>query len=77
MENIIVKGETLVEDMIYEIRGVQVMLQQDVAKLYQVETKVLNQTIKRNINRFPGKFCFQLTNEEIDILPSIITFILN
>ena len=63
MENIIVKGETLVEDMIYEIRGVQVMLQQDVAKLYQVETKVLNQTIKRNINRFPGKFCFQLTNE--------------
>ena len=77
MENIIVKGETLVEDMIYEIRGVQVMLQQDVAKLYQVETKALNQTIKRNINRFPGKFCFQLTNEEIDILPSIITFILN
>ena len=77
MENIIVKGETLVEDMIYVIRGVQVMLQQDVAKLYQVETKVLNQTIKRNINRFPGKFCFQLTNEEIDILPSIITFILN
>ena len=75
MENIIVKGETLVEDMIYVIRGVQVMLQQDVAKLYQVETKVLNQTIKRNINRFPGKFCFQLTNEEIDILPSRSQFV--
>ena len=44
------------------------MLSQDVAKLYQVETKVLNQTIKRNINRFPDKFCFQLTNDEIDIL---------
>ena len=46
--------------MIYELRGVQVMLSSDVAKLYQVETKVLNQTIKRNINRFPNQFCFQL-----------------
>ena len=70
MENIIEKDEIIVEDMIYEIRGVQVMLSQDVAKLYQVETKVLNQTIKRNINRFPDKFCFQLTNEEIDVLSS-------
>ena len=40
----------------------------DVARLYQVETKVLNQTIKRNINRFPDSFCFQLTGEEIDKL---------
>ena len=40
----------------------------DVAKLYCVETKVLNQTIKRNISRFPESFCFQLTNEEIDKL---------
>lgn len=47
-----------IESMIYEIRGKQVMLASDVAKLYQVETKVLNQTIKRNINRFPEKFCF-------------------
>ena len=67
--NEIVELENIkIEDMIYEIRGVQVMLSQDVAKLYQVETKVLNQTIKRNINRFPDKFCFQLTNEEIDVL---------
>ena len=40
----------------------------DVAKLYQVETKALNQTIKRNIKRFPNKFCFQLNNHEIDEL---------
>lgn len=57
-----------IENLIYSIRGVQVMLSSDVAKLYQVETKVLNQTIKRNIKRFPESFCFQLTNEEIDKL---------
>ena len=68
MNEMVVLENIKIEDMIYEIRGVQVMLSQDVAKLYQVETKVLNQTIKRNINRFPDKFCFQLTNEEIDIL---------
>ena len=74
--NEIVELENIkIEDMIYEIRGVQVMLSQDVAKLYQVETKVLNQTIKRNINRFPDKFCFQLTNEEIDILSSRSQFV--
>lgn len=44
------------------------MLSSDVAKLYQVETKVLNQTIKRNINRFPSQFCFQLNDQEIDEL---------
>ena len=54
--------------MIYEVRGVQVMLSSDVAKLYQVETKRINEVIKRNINRFPESFCFQLTNEEINEL---------
>ena len=57
-----------IENMIYEIRGVQVMLSSDVAKLYNVETKVLNQSIKRNINRFPTRFCFQLSDEEIEQL---------
>ena len=57
-----------IENMIYEIRGVQVMFSKDVAKLYQVETKRINEVIKRNINRFPDSFCFQLTNKEIDIL---------
>ena len=69
--NEIVELENIkIEDMIYEIRGVQVMLSQDVAKLYQVDTKRINEVIKRNINRFPDSFCFQLTNGEIDILSS-------
>ncbi len=53
-----------IKNMIYEIRGKQVMLASDVAKLYHVETKVLNQTIKRNIDRFPKEFCFQLDDDE-------------
>ena len=57
-----------IENMIYEVRGVQVMLSSDVAKLYQVETRRINEVIKRNISRFPESFCFQLTKEEIDKL---------
>ena len=57
-----------IENMIYEIRGKQVMLASDVAKLYHVETKVLNQTIKRNINIFPEEFCFQISYEELNNL---------
>ena len=68
MNQIIEKENIIIEDLIYEIRGVQVMLSSDVAKLYQVETRRINEVIKRNINRFPDTFCFQLTNEEIDIL---------
>ena len=52
------------ENMIYEIRGVQVMLSSDVAKLYQVETRRINEVIKRNIKRFPDTFCFQLIETE-------------
>lgn len=68
MNEIIEKENILIEDMIYEVRGVQVMLSSDIAKLYNVETKVLNQTIKRNINRFPNSFCFQLNDVEIEKL---------
>ena len=68
MNEIIEKENILIEDMIYEVRGVQVMLSSDIAKLYNVETKVLNQTIKRNINRFPDSFCFQLNDDEIEEL---------
>ena len=57
-----------IENMIYEIRGKQVMFNSDVARLYNVETKVLNQVIKRNINRFPEEFCFQITIEELENL---------
>ena len=59
-----------VEDLIYEIRGKQVMLASDVAKLYQVETFRINEVVKRNLNRFPEEFCFQLTLKEANDLSS-------
>lgn len=68
MNNIILKDKIKIEDMIYEVRGVQVMLSSDVAKLYQVETRRINEVIKRNINRFSDSFCFRLTNDEVDEL---------
>lgn len=67
MNEIIIKDKKI-ENMIFEVRGVQVMVSSDVATLYQIETKRLNQVIKRNIDRFPSTFCFQLTDEEIDRL---------
>lgn len=70
MSELIEKENILIENMIYEVRGVQVMFSKDVAVLYQVETKRINETIKRNINRFPKTFCFQLTKEEIQKLSS-------
>ena len=54
----------IVQNLIYEIRGQKVMLDFDLAKLYQVETRVLNQSVKRNLRRFPPDFMFQLTEEE-------------
>ena len=57
---------------IYEIRGQQVMLDFDLATMYGVETRVLNQAVKRNIERFPEDFMFQLTKGELEILRSQI-----
>ena len=57
-----------IENLILNIRGKQVMLDRDLARLYGVETKVLNQAVKRNIERFPDDFMFQLTKEEIQNL---------
>ena len=57
-----------IESLIVEIRGQQVMLDRDLASLYGVETKVLNQAVKRNINRFPDRFRFQLTEYETNEL---------
>ncbi|MCL2721868.1 MAG: ORF6N domain-containing protein [Treponema sp.] len=53
-----------IQNLIYEIRGQKVMLDSDLAVLYQVEVKDLNRTVKRNIKRFPEDFMFQLSNEE-------------
>lgn len=57
-----------IRNLIYSIRGRQVMLDSDLASLYQVETKNLNKAVKRNIERFPVSFCFQLTEEEVENL---------
>ena len=54
----------LVQNLIHEFRGKKVMLDFDLARLYQVETRVLNQSVKRNITRFPPDFMFQLTEDE-------------
>ena len=68
MEELIKDDE--IKKMIYEIRGKQVMLDSDLAKLYHCAngTKDVNKAVKRNINRFPKEFCFQLTKQEYDNL---------
>lgn len=66
MNNVIVKNDVKIENMIYEIRGKQVMLDSDLAKLYECKNgaKVINQAVKRNITKFPERYCFQLTETE-------------
>ncbi|MDR1983760.1 MAG: ORF6N domain-containing protein [Prevotellaceae bacterium] len=62
----------IIQNKIYEIRGINVMLDFDLAEMYEVETKVFNQAVKRNIKRFPIDFMFQLTKSEFDNLRSQI-----
>ena len=72
---ILIKNEISNEEikyLIYTIRGKQVILDSDVAMLYHYETKKINQAVKRNIERFPERFCFQLTEEELEIMWSQI-----
>ena len=59
------KEESEIKDLIYEIRGIQVMLDSDLARLFEVETAQLNRQMKRNINRFPEDFCFKLNSSEL------------
>ena len=59
-----------ITNRIYVIRGIKVMLDRDLAELYGVETKVLKQVVKRNINRFPADFMFELTKVENQALRS-------
>ena len=63
-KNLIITPVEIIENKIYLIRGEKVMLDSDLAKLYQVETRSLNQAVKRNIYRFPKDFMFQLNNKE-------------
>ena len=67
MENLI-----QLRNMIYDIRGQKVMIDFELAELYEVETRILNQAVKRNQERFPSDFMFQLTSEEWQILRSQI-----
>ena len=59
-----------IKNLIYTIRGKQVMLDSDVARLYHYETRRINETVKRNSERFPIEFCFQLTSQEYEFLKS-------
>ena len=61
MNEIIVKEDIKIENMIYEIRGKQVMLDSDLAFLFEYENKELNRNVKNNIERFSENYCFQLT----------------
>ncbi len=73
IENNVVNYEIQnIKNLIYNIRGKQVMLDSDVAMLYHYDTKRINETVKRNIERFPEEFCFQLSNKEYDVLKSQI-----
>lgn len=68
MKNKLVISRKEIENRIYNIRGQQVMLDSDLAGIYQVETKVFNQAVKRNAERFPENFRFQLTQDEFDTI---------
>ena len=74
-EEIIIKANAdieVIKHRIYEVRGLRVMLDRDLAELYGVETRVLNQAVKRNNERFPADFMFQLTADERDSMSSQI-----
>jgi hypothetical protein len=68
--NGIVIAEEVIISKIYNLRGKRVMLSQDLAELYEVETRLLNQQVKRNVSRFPERYMFQLTKDEYDRLRS-------
>jgi hypothetical protein len=64
MSNLSTLSQPDIESRIFTIRGQQVMIDRDLAEVYDVDTKVLNQSVKRNLERFPVLFRFQLTGEE-------------
>jgi hypothetical protein len=70
-ENVTLKEDTII-NQIYLIRGVKVMLDSDLAELYGIDTRVLNQAVKRNLKRFPDDFMFTLTETEFQNLKSQI-----
>ena len=65
-----IKDKTVIENLIYEVRGKQVMLDSDLARLYETETKRINEAIYRNKEKFPERFCFRITEDEYRSLKS-------
>ena len=59
---------SIIQNKIYEIRGYRVILDKDLAQMYEVTTSNLNKAVKRNIDRFPEDFMFQLNNEEFNLI---------
>src|SRR4030042_6247669 len=70
----IIPPESIV-NKIYFIRGMKVMLDEDLSNLYNIETRVLNQAVKRNLERFPGDFMFKLSKKEYNSLRSQIVIL--
>ena len=62
--NNVIESDIKIEDMIYEIRGEEVMIDSDLAKLYEVETKKINEAVKNNPDKFPKRFSWQLSIDE-------------
>lgn len=67
-KNLVIIGNSDIQNMIYTFRAKQVMIDRDLASLYQVQTKRLNEQVKRNSGRFPAEFCFKLSDKEKDEL---------
>ena len=67
MSEIVIKDDVKIEDMILDVRGKQVILDSDLAKLYEVETKRINEAVKRNKEKFPERYTFILNDEEIEM----------
>ena len=70
MNNTMVKDEVNIENLIYEVRGKQVVLDSDLAMLYHIETKRINEAVNRNKAKFPERFCFRITESEYNFLKS-------
>ena len=65
-QNLVIKTDDDIREMIYEIREKQVILDFDLAKLYKVETKRINEAVRNNLSKFPERFCFQITKDEYE-----------
>ena len=70
-ENGLIISDDYIKDLIYVIRGKQIMLDSDIAKQYEVETKRVNEAVKRNPKRFPKEFCFRLTEVELETITKL------